>query len=187
MLRKLFCTTCDPWQAHLYGTEWNPNATRPFAYFCWDYCGSFYHACATEYMYWNNTQSGVHLFGGTTVVIVYARLLFEGSSPYLRDDWSTVEDFCTEFALPQGTNENCFTGVPYEPNPAPKGRATNFTMLTPLAPNDSQPICIEYWSPSSWNPIVTTIQDPNDNTDRMFIVYKVRVAASCSHLSLHFF
>lgn len=64
MLRKLFCTTCDPWQAHLYGTEWNPTAFQPFAYFCWDYCGAFYHACATEYMYWNRTPSGINLFGG---------------------------------------------------------------------------------------------------------------------------
>lgn len=65
MLRKLLCTNCDPWQAHLLGAELNPNANRSFAVMCQDWCGYFYHACAEEFMYWNNTPSGVNIFGGT--------------------------------------------------------------------------------------------------------------------------
>ena len=64
MLRKLFCTTCDPWEAHLFATEQDPNSKRDFARMCGDWCGHLYHACANEYMYWNNTPSGKNLFGG---------------------------------------------------------------------------------------------------------------------------
>jgi hypothetical protein len=67
MLRKLFCTKCDPWQAHLYGAEQNPNAPLPnFGKMCVDWCGYLYHACSDQYMYWNNTPSGVNLFGGAS-------------------------------------------------------------------------------------------------------------------------
>lgn len=65
MLRKLFCTRCDPWEAHLFGVEFDPTSNRKFSVMCNDWCGYFYHACANEYMHWNATPDGVNLFGGT--------------------------------------------------------------------------------------------------------------------------
>lgn len=59
-----------------------------------------------------------------SIIPKMVNLVIAGSSPYLKDDWPTVDAFCQEFAIPatDPPRENCFVGKPYTPNPPPKGR-----------------------------------------------------------------
>jgi len=39
-------------------------------------------------------------------------------------------------------------------------------------PDDAQLVCLEWYMSASWSPVPTSIQDPRDGTDRLFIVYQ---------------
>lgn len=94
-----------------------------------------------------------------------------------------MELFCAQFGSPPNVatpTENCFRGYPYTPSPP---RASSYSLCKycshthtvftySLVPLDAPPVCLEWYTSASWSPVPTSIQDPRDGTDRLFIVYQ---------------
>jgi hypothetical protein len=82
-----------------------------------------------------------------------------GPDPLLKNNWPTLDAFCDHYDGPPSVS--CFKGTVYEPNPP-----------QPFPP-DTLDICVEWVMHSTWEPILTDLEDPNDGTDRLFATWKV--------------
>lgn len=92
-IKNVSCSKCDPWGAHLFGSEATINTSVDPSVFampslCRPYCEQFYAACADVRMNFQPGQS-------------------PWSASKMRDTYQTVDAFCNRFSV-QSTDTSCF-------------------------------------------------------------------------------
>jgi len=142
-MKRIFCVQCDPWSAHLFNQEGQPNSANMsvIPYLCPTYCSTFYQTCRNTLMNWNGTSPW--------------------NSNYIYTNYPTETSFCSNFNVPDGI-QTCYNGTKFVPTDAP----TVPTSVESICIEYYAPNTLDQAGR------IIGMASPNDGTDRLFFSHQ---------------
>eukprot|EP01116_Phalansterium_solitarium_P015056 TRINITY_DN3309_c0_g1_i1.p1 TRINITY_DN3309_c0_g1~~TRINITY_DN3309_c0_g1_i1.p1 ORF type:complete len:413 (-),score=105.04 TRINITY_DN3309_c0_g1_i1:818-2056(-) len=142
-LRRLLCSQCDPWEAHLYYAE-TTGVARRAPWLCANYAATFWARCKSVNITWPGGDSP-----------------FDG--PRLDALFANDDAFFAEYKMPTPSGA-CFAGEKFIPLPGMENlTASDLPELH---------ICMEHFHPSSDFSRMLALVPPWPDSDRVFALFQ---------------